>query len=336
MQSVLFITLSLLLTATSLFAQDTVYCVDLERPVFEHYDLFNEDIQDKKIIMFGEMHYLEANYIMQAELLMYLNKNFGVRHLLIEFGRAEAYLYNQYLQTGDEWYLGFTSPGFSNYEEFYLNMKKLYDYNLGLDSHKKLQVHGLDLEREPGVSATLYSLLSNYSDHPQLAAFRDSVKTRLDTIGVERDIKTYIYALRASISRLPLPDDKNKEVIDKILANNSFISGMEKRDRLMAQTFMELDTTNEVYLGQFGFGHTMLNSRSGGLANILNSLEAYQDKILVINSYPTNTDSPFDDLSDCPVFLYRFDPSDEKLGGFAKRGPWALVLKDPSRYKRIE
>ncbi len=325
------------LSFLSAFAQDSVYCVDLHQPDFEQYTLLNQGIEGKKLIMLGEMHYMAANSTIQTGLWIYLNQRFGVRHLLIEFGQAEAYLYNQYLQTGDEWYINHTFQGFSGYVEFISAWRKLYEYNLGLDSSKKLVVNGLDLERDPGLSATMYKLLSPYQADPEINNLRDSIKARLDTIGVERDTKEYIYHLRSRVSTLPLPDDENKQIINDILNNQSFVSSMEKRDSLMAESFLALDTADEVYFGQFGFAHAMLSSRNG-LAAILNNSEEYRNQVLVMNMYYVNSDNshPFEGLSDCPVFLYRIDPDNEEWGGFAKRGQWAWVLKDQSRYTQQE
>lgn len=335
--SSIFFTILLLQSFLPVFAQDNLYCVDLNQTDFENYDLFNQDIEYKKIIMIGEQHYMAANSILQADFFIHLNRKLGVRHLLIEFGRAEAYLYNQYLETGDEWYLNHTFHGFNRYKEFFSNWKKLYDYNSGLVSSKKLIVHGLDFEREPGLSASLYMLLRDHSGKPQVKGFLDSLQIRLDTIGVERDAKEFIYYLRERIPALSLPEDENSKVIDDILSNNSFVQNFSERDELMAQAFLEIDTTNELYFGQFGFAHTMLNSMQG-LATVLNRHEKYHDQILVMNMYyvDSSTTHPFEDLADCPVFLYRFDPHDEKLGNIAERGQWAIILEDQKRFTKIE
>lgn len=318
-------------------AQNPVYCVDLDKIDFERYDLFNQDIKNKKIIIIGEIHYLEANYIVQTDLLIHLNKHFGVRHLLIEFGRAEAFLYNQYLKTGSERYLNQTFPGFCQFEKFLIGINKLYEYNLGLSSDNKLIVHGLDFEREPGLSASLYFLLSDYSGNPLIENLRNSIKSRLDTIGVERDTKDYNLYLKERILSLTLPDDNNKHVIDYILGNNSFASNLSERDNHMAQTFLALDTTSEAYFGQFGIAHTMLNAL-GGFAAILNSHIQYQNKVLVTNMYSVNSNNslPFLDINDCVVTLYRFDPHDNTYEAFSRRGQWALILKDQPSYTPIK
>ncbi|MEQ9438723.1 MAG: hypothetical protein RIG62_06725 [Cyclobacteriaceae bacterium] len=338
---VLTTTILLFAAATSLSAQGNVYCIDLAQTDFEHYDLLNQDIDDKKMVMIGEMHYMAANSILQTDLWIHLNKQRGVRHLLIEFGEAEAYLYNQYLQTGDAWYLRHTFQGFNHYEQFMSDWKTLYEYNAGLDKDKKLVVHGLDLEREPGLSAAMYSLLAPYTENPQVESLRDSIQARLDTIGVERNTLAYTNVLRESISALSpteaLPEGENKRIISKILENPSNYLELEKRDANMAQKFQELDTIDAVYLGQFGAGHAMLNGRDV-LAGILHRQEDYKDKILVMNMFDQRQDSnnpaPFEAVSDCPVFLYRIDPADPQLKGWSKRGQWVLVLRDQPSYAR--
>jgi hypothetical protein len=326
-----------LLSSIQVFSQDIVYCLDLDKPDFAQYELFNEDIEEKKIIMIGEMHYMEANYTLQPDLLIHLNKHFGIRHLLIEFGRAEAYLYNRYLKTGDLSYLDKTFSGFNHFEKFFAGMERLYKYNAGLDLNKKIVVHGLDFEREPGLSTSLNELLSIYPTNPQIGNLLDSLKTRLDTIGVERDTKDYIQFLRARISALSLAEDENRKTINDILNNNAFASSLWERDRHMAETFIALDTTDEAYLAQFGLAHAMLNTQEG-LAVRLNKLDNYHSKILAINMYAISTKSalPFLNRSDCPVFLYRFDPSNEQFAEFRKRGQWALILKDQPSYKPVK
>lgn len=331
--SIFFVILSLKLLLPA-SAQDVHYCVDLNQTDFENYNLFNEEIQGKKIIMVGEMHAMAASSIIQVDLFIHLNKHFGVRHLLIEFGRAEAYLYNQYLQTGDEWYINHTFHGFKMHREFLLSWKKLYAYNLELRTDKKLVVHGLDFEREPGLSASIHDLLSTSKNAPQVEDFINSIKIRLDTIGIERDPKDYIYYLREKIPSLSLPDDENKKVIDEILNNNSFKSNFSERDKYMALAFFELDRTEEVYLGQFGFGHTMMNNEKY-LAGLLNSNEKYHDKILSIHMYYGGPKkSHLDSLTNCSNYLYKITASTKELENyfFYKRMHWLLYLKVGERY----
>jgi hypothetical protein len=118
---------------------------------------------------------------------------------------------------------------------------------------------------------------------------------------------------------------------------HTFVSNLSQRDQNMAQAFVELDTTNEVYLGQFGFAHTQLNGGES-LGRLLNEHKKYHDKVLILNMYyiESGNNNPFESLADCQVFLYRFDPSGDKLEGFRQRGQWAIILKDQKRYSQIE
>jgi erythromycin esterase-like protein len=333
----LFLSFISLVLYLSTHAQDSVYCLDLDQPDLAQYELFNEDVKGKKIIMIGERHYMEANYILQPALLIHLNKHFGVRHLLIEFGRAEAYLYNRYLKTGDLSYLSHTFNGFNNYDKFFTGMKKLYEYNSGLEHNKKIIVHGLDLEREPGLSTSLYELLSYYPTDPQLRDLLDVLRTRLDTIGAERDNEDYIQFLKERISALSLPVDENKKTIDEILNNKAFYARLWERDQYMVETFMAMDTIDEVYLAQFGRAHTMLNTQEG-FAVRLNKMDEYHNKILVVNMFAMDSKStqPIMNVSDCPVFLYRLDPTDEQFAIYSKLGQWVLILKDQPGYKPVK
>jgi hypothetical protein len=126
-----------LLSSIQVFSQDNVYCLDSDKPDFAQYELFNEDIEEKKIIIIGEMHYMEANYTLQPDLLIHLNKHFGLRHLLIEFGRAEAYLYNRYLKTGDLAYLDKTFSGLTISRNFSLEWKGCINIMPDLTSIRK-------------------------------------------------------------------------------------------------------------------------------------------------------------------------------------------------------
>jgi len=328
--------LTLALTVLSIsfvYAQKEIYCVDLGQNAFENCENFNIDIENKKLIILGEKHYMAQNSIIQVDLLIHLNMKFGVKYLLIEFGRAEAYLYNQYLQTGDEWYLNYTFGGCNGYQEFLSSMKKLYEYNSGLSSSNKIIIHGLDFEREPGLSASMYKLLSNHSDEVKVKRLINIIYNRLDTIGVERDTKDYIYFLREKISEISFPKDGSGKMINTIINNNSFVIDFSKRDINMALSFQSLDTLNQMYLGQFGVGHTMLNNKSG-LVGILNNKENYSGKLLVINMHYVSGQNakPYEGLSDCPIFLFNIDPNDKSFGKLAKREHWALILRDQKKY----
>ncbi len=311
------------------FAQENIHCFDLVNPDFSQFDVFDQDVKNMKIIALGERHYLKSNHLIQAELWMHLNKQFGIRHLLIEFGRSEAYLYNQYLKTGDEKYLQKTTYGVLDFKEFFQNWNKLYEFNLNLNPEKKLSVHGLDFEREPAISFAIYELLSKFPQNEKLDALRSDIRARIDTILIVRENKEYIDYLKTRIEELSLPYNHQKIIIDDILSNESFFSKMSARDKYMVKAFIALDTLNEAYFGQFGAAHTWMYVPEG-FTSLLDDAEAYERKVLVINmNTRVEVYNPNNELSECEVFFFKVDPSDEQFNRLKEEGQWVLFLKDP-------
>ncbi|MFY0652075.1 MAG: hypothetical protein JXQ96_08590 [Cyclobacteriaceae bacterium] len=296
---------------------------------FEAYAQFNHELNSKRVIVIGENHFMEANYIIQAELYMHVHKYFGVKNLLIEYGRAEAILYNQYLKTGKREYLEKTSPGMSNHDQFFRNWLKLFEYNSHLNEEDKFMVHGIDFEREPSLSFVVNELLSSYSNHPNIQAIRKALRIRLDTIGIWRDTKSHMTYLRKELEDIYFTDSLNAYYIDYILKNNSYKSSLNDRNKIMLETFLEIDSSEEKYLAQLGLVHTMLNSVTSFTA-LLNQEPKYKDSIFVANMYKVDSKrkSALNEISECPVVLCCFD----QTTGYGQRGQWAIILKDQPSY----
>jgi hypothetical protein len=290
-------------------------------------------MKDKRVIMIGERHYMEANYIIQAELLMFLHKNYRVKNLLIEYGRAEAFLYNQYLKTGKIEYLEKTSPGISNHYQFFQNWQKLFDYNSRLKEGDKILVHGIDFEREPSLSFVIKELLHDYSNHLDIQFIRESLGERLDTIGMRRETKSHMLYLKKVLGDISFTDSLNAYYIDYILENNSYKSNLHDRDRLMLETFLKIDSCQETFLGQLGRAHTMLNAVTG-FSYLLNERPEYRNQILVTNMFKAdfNTNKPLYKIINCPVALCGFNGSTV----YGRLGPWAIILKDQPYYPPIK
>lgn len=330
--------LLLMIYPIPMFAQEAIHCLDLENPDFSEFDAFDKDVDNMKVVAIGEKHYIKANSTIQAELWMHLNKQFGIRHLLIEFGRSEAYLYNQYLKTGDVKYLQKTTFGVGDFKEFFEDWKKLYQYNLELKPDKKLVVHGLDFEREPALSVSLHELLSQLPRNEELDALLSDIQTRIDTVQIVRKNDDYIDFLKRSIEELSLPNNHQKIIIDDIINNVSFLSKMSSRDKNMAEAFIAIDTLNEAYLGQFGLAHTWMNVPQG-FTRVLDDTEAYKGKVLVVNMFDIKSTSEahyqYNELSNCEVFFYKFDPSGNERDRLKDWGHWTLFLKDQPRYPTL-
>lgn len=106
--------------------------------------------KDCDIYLVGETHAVDKSYQIKKEMISYLNKNKGVRNILIEDGIGSSVVINEYVQTGDESLLKFFT---SHYEGTtahnqceYDFWKWLAEYNSKLNDDEKLHIAGLDLD----------------------------------------------------------------------------------------------------------------------------------------------------------------------------------------------
>ena len=73
-----------------------------------YFKKFFRGAKEKSLLVLGENHAAGAGAVLYPQLVTYLNRTTGLRTLLVEFGPAEAYFYNRYLETGDEKHLNYT------------------------------------------------------------------------------------------------------------------------------------------------------------------------------------------------------------------------------------
>ncbi|HNP17500.1 MAG TPA: erythromycin esterase family protein [Fulvivirga sp.] len=278
-----FAILLFVLTSYQLYSQNTG-CL-----TFDNIDkiktdtTLNQDFKNHKLVLLGEApHIMPANTFFQSEFLIYLNKNFGTRNLLIEFGSSDAYLLNKYLQTGDSKYYDKSYYGMQHFMEAKAAYTKLYRYNLSLQQQNKIHVYGLDFEREPSLTAAVYYFLKENDTIPEMEELTKRVKARLDTVGydypdplvkfLEQELPKYSKWLSKS------PD---WDTINELLQFKSSYSNFYERDKFMNERFLKLPK-NERYLGSFGTMHTQLD-RSDVFAGLL------KEKPLVINLHHENS-----------------------------------------------
>lgn len=109
------------------------------------------EVNTPTVFMFGEIHGFTKTQLFDAQLLMYLNKKFGVTDYFNEFFTEDAELLNQYLNadTPDETLL---KQHFNNLkenipqcqtQEYLEKWKILYNYNQTLPKDQKIRVYGL-------------------------------------------------------------------------------------------------------------------------------------------------------------------------------------------------
>lgn len=156
----------------SLYSQSpTTHLPEDQIVYFNTYDLQKMDslpmldsvLGQYKFFFTAEEHWLDINTQIQYEFLVFLHKHAGVKNLILEGGYSYAYMINQYLKTGKEWYLkkALYNPPVcpDGLTELF---RKIYAYNLRFPPLERIQVVGIDLEQSPQlVVNTLNELIPN-------------------------------------------------------------------------------------------------------------------------------------------------------------------------------
>ncbi len=140
MGRIVFSLVFLLLSFTQLCAQDSIS--------FSRCDQLPDDIpllSGYHFYVFGEMHDEPQTMSARLGLIKYLNEKEGINEVFLEIGKGAAWLYNQYLQTGDTTWV--TSPKLVFYRkaEDKTFWHELYEYNKTCKN--KLTISGFDFER---------------------------------------------------------------------------------------------------------------------------------------------------------------------------------------------
>jgi hypothetical protein len=166
--------------------------------------LFLDTIAHKnKFFLFGEIHEVKSNKLREFKFFTYLYSHANVRYYLIEFPPSIAYLYNEYLKSGDEKWL-LNGIKYSTEElEFW---RKMYFFNKQLPSDQRIEVIGFDFDIDYGRHKTyLYALQMLM---PLNCEFPDEIKSELEQL--------YSFNISSNIQEIK----KNAEAIKKSLVLN--------------------------------------------------------------------------------------------------------------------
>jgi len=347
---------SLLIISTGVLnAQSNIKCINIEEKIDPSvWNYLSEDIINSKIILIGETHNVSPNNVIRNSLFMYLNKYHGINNMLLEVGQSHAYLYNKYLETGDEKFLHANMPKSKKFGDRSIAVwKELYDHNLGLSEHERIKMIGLDFEREPPLSSSLLLLLEKDTLNINVKSIYEKIALRCDTIGFVMDNKTYVEWLRVEFEKFDFKKLSNSATIIDIVYNNSFHSNFYERDNYMVENFKKYYSKNKSYFGQFGTMHTQLDNNET-FAGMLNSTD-YNDKILSINLHYENyhyvygekvkysfvndigffkrntirrNKRFFDSVSDCNNFIYKIEPKSENLSKLRDKCQYIIYMND--------
>lgn len=260
--------------------------------------VYNESVMDSlispqhyKAIFYGETHNVHFEPEWKLHLIKHLHARHGIKHVFMEVGIAAAYLFNQYLNTGDTTLIHGLVYTDHHYKDFW---KDLHAYNITIPADKRLVIHGVDFERTEvlkvlavttPVPASLQDVFNRMAAAHTLNAFDPEFEQLLCLIQSEFSAKEnevkQLYG-----ERYPL--------VSRIIRNDCPITQRAiPRNKVMYRHLTEAlkDSSIHTFVGFFGQAHTTYNTPSS-LPNSLKKESDYKGKVFTFMSVYKDAYSP--------------------------------------------
>jgi hypothetical protein len=215
-----------------------------------------------KIFFAGELHGVAVNPKLQFTLLRYLYDRANVRHLVIEYGPADAWLYQRYLDTGDETFLAGT--WMYRWEEYVEFLRELRAFNASVE--EKVDLVGVDFDSDLSVAKVLLALRPDSVDPPaSLQPVLDSAKAVTERKRTNYTAAVFITQFKANFHAHEQEYldyfGENFHQVWLMGENRSGFAQFRERDNQMARNFTLTDPdTARGYLCLFGQMHTLVNT----------------------------------------------------------------------------
>lgn len=168
----------------------------------------------KNLVILGEEHTSAANSQIVLAMLQHLHSTQGLSRFVMEFGPSDAYLYNQYLATGDTTLLlhTFYAGKFPGWRAFFGRLRR---WQTPLGTTPSIAVSGIDFDRPQTFAAAFEALAKRYNAWPK----------PLDSLRQHMNTKAFSNAYR---NRLPSKADRLfMNSAKRLLANHrAMLAGM--------------------------------------------------------------------------------------------------------------
>lgn len=228
--------------------------------------------KNQPAIFLGISHKVDVNQNLYANLILLLNKQLGIRHIICEASHGESYLLNKFLETGEDRYLQYE---YEWSEEMRKGFKILHEYNKSLAQDDKLVFIGVDaaLHVTP-VVLSLKELMPATKPPSEIAPFVDSIKSIVLPLKFNKELTERQAIKEREQSMLALRNEvtsKSKYYQDflgdkfqhllMIIDNNASMLAISKRDMEMYKGIKrakELFHIEEGIFGMIGSSHTSM------------------------------------------------------------------------------
>ena len=275
----------------------------------EQFDWLQE-AGEAEVFLIGEYHDVSVNPKILGKMLMHLHKKENVRYLLIEYGYAEAYLYNQYLITGDEVFI--EKNWQFQFEEYKTFWRSLYSFNQEHEPADRVSVIGLDFEWAPSLLRMITVLKTDKIQSNAVQTFLQRVENAKKK-GIDNKKKWILTQRELILTHLDEFQMYFGESITHVLSafnNNAFHEDMTKRDKEMYHNFHRFypDFKRGNFLGMMGNVHTDKGIRSALAYRLNEKEEPYAEgKVFTMFTYYYRC---------CTSYDYQNRLFDTKLGSY--------------------
>lgn len=223
-------------------------------------------IPPSKYYFIGQAHNNKANLQLEQELLFALNRKYGLRYDILEYGHSAAIIVNEFLRTGEDSLLKLIHPGTAF--TFFRTIKK---FNDTIPEKRKILFYGIDFEGRDNykhLKIAIDIVLRNTMLQDTTTLYRILKRIR----NGKKEMRELGFHLdhHESESRKLL----GKYFIDLLLVANAQNGFSRNRDFPMYANFkklyneLKLTDTNLMFLSSFGYSH-IHPSNSQAIANRL-------------------------------------------------------------------
>tara|TARA_B100000768_G_C11278439_1_gene377202 strand:+ start:1182 stop:2300 length:1119 start_codon:yes stop_codon:yes gene_type:complete len=254
------------------------------------------NISDYSFFLHGEVHSVKSSPQTKMEFLQYYYKEANVRNLVIEGGYAAAYLFNLYLETGDEQVIC-KNGEFCLHKEYREFWRELYEFNSTLT--EPIKVVGIDDYEITGTWYKAIEVLFRDKSYQKYSKI-DSIVSKIITSSKGIDVLNADYKSLKSLKKEFVLSYKNhSDLYAELLQQDSIhlrliiqcdISTKRTRftNKIMYDNLHRIMTAEQInegnFFGQFGSAHVENHNRS--LTHYLNDLEGSQFHNQVLTILP--------------------------------------------------
>lgn len=239
------------------FSKHSINLEGLNEPI--DFDLEGSILTNTLLFAQGEVHGVTMYERIKLGLFKYLYKKAGIRVYIVELGTSHAFLFNQFLLTGNQDLIS----GFNESEtQFWIELKRFNDNN-----EEKIEVIGIDFERSSAIKKTFEIILDPYLPNEIDHNIRE-LKSAFESMPDPKTRDAIIEEMRQHINENEAVYKEylggNFDTFHSIIFNESPVTGTTKRDKYMIANLKKYHERNpgSRYFGVFGISHTNRNNNT--------------------------------------------------------------------------